>query len=185
MRKGCKLYPLPLHYRRAYYGFETCAVIGIVIALCIYVSYFYIAVIITELCCAIKIVVSDDNLDYKVPWLLFVLVLPVAGFMLYFLFYSRKLKPKFVRRLKKMSRQTYEKDDDDELAALKAEDVAAGNQASMLCKISNIYIRILGSNTSVAVRRCIKVCLTTCKPQISLFLWSISLLRKVFFGIRY
>ena len=47
--------------------------------------YFYIAALLTELFCVIKIIASDDNPDYKVPWLLCVLVVPIAGFMLYFL----------------------------------------------------------------------------------------------------
>ena len=61
------------------------------IACCYYIPYFYIAAWITEIFCVIKSIASDDNSDYKVPWLLFVLILPIAGFMLYFLFYSRKL----------------------------------------------------------------------------------------------
>ena len=68
--------------------FEILAIIGIVVACCYYIPYFYIAAWITEIFCVIKIIASDDNPDYKVPWLLFVLVLPIAGFMLYFLFYS-------------------------------------------------------------------------------------------------
>ena len=70
--------------------FEVLAIIGITTALCYFVPYFYVAAFITEVFCVIKIVSSDDNPDYKVPWLLFVLILPIAGFMLYFIFYSRK-----------------------------------------------------------------------------------------------
>lgn len=47
----------------------------------------------------VQIIASNDNPDYKIPWLLLMLVVPVAGFMLYFLFYSRTLKKKFVRRI--------------------------------------------------------------------------------------
>ncbi|MBQ8041355.1 MAG: PLDc_N domain-containing protein [Lachnospiraceae bacterium] len=71
--------------------FEVLAVIGIVVALCYYVPYFYLAAYATEIFCIVRIIASDDNPDYKGPWLLFVLIVPVAGFMLYFLFYSRKL----------------------------------------------------------------------------------------------
>ena len=60
--------------------FEVLAVIGIVTALCYYVPYFYIAAWATEIFCEIRIIASDDNPDYKVPWLLFVLIIPVAGF---------------------------------------------------------------------------------------------------------
>ena len=71
---------------------EVLAVIGIVTALCYYVPYFYLAAWATEFFCVIRIIASDDNPDYKVPWLLFVLIIPIAGFMLYFMFYSRMLK---------------------------------------------------------------------------------------------
>ena len=63
--------------------FEVLAVIGIVVALCYYVPYFYLAAYATEIFCVIRIIASDDNPDYKVPWLLFVLIVPIAGFMLY------------------------------------------------------------------------------------------------------
>ena len=68
--------------------FETVAIIGIVFALCYFVPYFYIAVWITQIACVIRIISSDDNPDYKIPWLLFVLIVPVAGFMIYFMFYT-------------------------------------------------------------------------------------------------
>ena len=70
---------------------EVLAVIGIVTALCYYVPYFYLAAWATEIFCVIRIIASDDNPDYKVPWLLFVLIIPIAGFMLYFMFNSRVL----------------------------------------------------------------------------------------------
>ena len=61
---------------------EIAAIIGIMIALCIYVPKFYILCYITAFACILKIIASDDNPDYKVPWVLFVLVVPIAGFML-------------------------------------------------------------------------------------------------------
>ena len=73
---------------------EVLAIIGIMIALCIFVPYFYIAVGITTFAVELKIIASNDNPDYKIPWMLFVLIIPVAGLMLYFIFGSRKLKKK-------------------------------------------------------------------------------------------
>ena len=92
---------IPLRYILAILitAFEVLAVIGIVVALCYYVPYFYLAAWATEIFCVIRIIASDDNPDYKVPWLLFVLIIPIAGFMLYFMFYSRTLQKRFVRRL--------------------------------------------------------------------------------------
>ena len=69
---------IPMHYILAILItlFEVFAVIGIVVACCYYIPYFYIAAWVTEIVCVIKIVVSDDNPDYKVPWLLFLLIPP-------------------------------------------------------------------------------------------------------------
>ena len=61
---------------------EVLLVIGIVALLCIFVPYFCVAAWLTQLGCVLRIISSDDNPDYKVPWLLVVLILPVAGFML-------------------------------------------------------------------------------------------------------
>ena len=52
---------------------EVAAIIGIMIALCYYVPYFYLLAWATEIACVINIVSSDDTPDYKIPWLLFVL----------------------------------------------------------------------------------------------------------------
>lgn len=90
---------------------EVLAVIGIVAALCYYVPYFYLAAWATEIFVVIRIIASDDNPDYKVPWLLFVLIIPIAGFMLYFMFYSRKLQKKFIKRLDKLKSHSYMQDD--------------------------------------------------------------------------
>ena len=83
---------------------EVVTVIGIVVALCYYVPYFYLAAWATEIVCVIRIIASDDNPDYKVPWLLFVLIIPIAGFMLYFMFYSRTLQKKFIKRLDELKK---------------------------------------------------------------------------------
>ena len=91
---------------------EMAAIIGSVIAICVYVPYFYLLCYVTAFGCIIKIIASDDNPEYKVPWVFFVLVIPIAGFMLYFLFYSRKLEKKFVRRLSELERYKYKKEDD-------------------------------------------------------------------------
>lgn len=120
--------------------FEILAIIGIVVACCYYIPYFYIAAWITEIFCVIKIIASDDNPDYKVPWLLFVLILPIAGFMLYFLFYSRKLQKKFIRRLDELKRYRYERNQEEILGELECESAHAAAQAKMLCSISSASV---------------------------------------------
>ena len=119
---------------------EILAVIGIVVALCWFVPYFYLLAFATEIACVVTIVASDDNPDYKVPWLLFVLVVPIAGFMLYLMFYSRKLKKKYVRRLEDLKKYAYPKDPADlsvQMDALKAVSPAAASHASMLTRIAD------------------------------------------------
>lgn len=119
---------------------EVAAIIGIVIALCVYVPYFYVLCWLTQIACVIKIIASDDNPDYKVPWLLFVMILPVAGFMLYFIFYSRTLKKKYIKRMKDLKDSTYHKDDSKLFETLKAENPVAASQAKMLCNISEGHL---------------------------------------------
>ena len=120
--------------------FEVLAVIGIVMALCYYVPYFYLAAWATQIFCVIRIIASDDNPDYKVPWLLMVLIIPVAGFMLYFLFYSRKLQRKYIKRLNEMKRYTYEQDDRKLFVKLQDENSTAAAQARMLCNIADTHL---------------------------------------------
>ena len=120
--------------------FEVLAVLAIVVALCYFVPYFYLAAFATEIFCVIRIISSDDNPDYKVPWLLFVLIVPIAGFMLYFMFYSRTLQKRFIKRLDALKRQGYKKDDAALFAALEQEDRAAASQARMLCTVAEAHL---------------------------------------------
>lgn len=120
--------------------FEVAAIIGIVIALSYYVPYFYILCWLTEIACVVKIIASDDNPDYKVPWLMVVMVLPIAGFMLYFIFYSRMLKRKYVKRLKTLKDNSYHKDDSELLEKMQDENPTAAAQANMLCSISEAHL---------------------------------------------
>lgn len=120
--------------------FEIAAVIAIVIACCYFIPYFYILAWCTEIACVIKIISSDDNPDYKVPWLLFVLILPIAGFMLYFMFYSRTLQKKYIKRLKALKDRGYKRDDSALFEKLREENPTAGSQAQMLCSISESHL---------------------------------------------
>ena len=120
--------------------FEVLAVIGIVVALCYYVPYFYLAAWATEIFCVIRIIASDDNPDYKVPWLLFVLIIPVAGFMLYFMFYSRTLQKRFIKRLDTLKSQGYKYDDSAQITKLQDENPIVASQAKMLCGIAETHL---------------------------------------------
>lgn len=120
--------------------FEVLAIIGIVIALCIFVPYFYLALYITVFACELKIIASNDNPDYKIPWMLFVLILPVVGVMLYLIFASRKLKKKYVKRLKHLKDLGYKKEDSKEFESLAKQDELACSQAKMLCNIAETHL---------------------------------------------
>lgn len=120
--------------------FEVLAIIGIVIALCIFVPYFYIAIYIATFACELKIIASNDNPDYKIPWMFFVLILPVVGLMLYLIFASRKLKKKYINRLKHLKNLGYKKDDSAEFDALAKQDELACSQAKMLCNIAETHL---------------------------------------------
>lgn len=120
--------------------FEVLAIISIVIALCYYVPYFYIFAYITSIACVLKIIASDDNPDYKVPWLILVIVLPIIGFMLYFMFYSRKLKKKQIRQIEEQKKYDYKRSDAQLLDKLKQSDPMAAAQAKMLAEISDSHV---------------------------------------------
>lgn len=119
---------------------ETLLVLAVVVLLSIYIPYFYIAVVITQIVVAIAIVNSNDNPDYKLPWLFFVLLIPLVGFMLYFMFYERKLNKKQVKRINKYINQYVDKNDDKELEQLKEDDLLIYSQAIMLNKLSSSHI---------------------------------------------
>ena len=120
---------------------ETAAIIAILVVLGMYVPYFYLAMWATEIACVINIIASDEKPDYKVPWLLIVLVVPVAGFMLYLIFGSRKLKKKYIRRLEDMRHQTYKAETPRLLEQMEQASPAVASQARMLTGIagSNLF----------------------------------------------
>lgn len=119
---------------------EIAAVIAVMSLLTIYIPYFIIAVLITQLAVAIAIINSDDNPDYKVPWLFFVLLIPIIGFMCYFMLYSRQLSKKQVRKLRALQSETTGKDDTAELSALKQISPLAYSQAAAIGKLAGTHL---------------------------------------------
>lgn len=119
---------------------ETVAVITLTILCAIHIPYFYLAMYATEVFCVLKIVNSEENPDYKIPWLMFVLIVPVAGFMIYLMFYDRKLQRKFIKRIEKIFSQQIHTKDQDTLAKLEQEDRVAYLQANLLCNISYTHV---------------------------------------------
>lgn len=120
-------------------GIETLTIISIVVFLTIYIPYFYFAVVLTQFGVAIAIINRNDNPDYKLPWLFFDMLIPIVGFMLYFMFYSRKLSKKQIKRIKQITMQGIEKDDSEILSEISSIDKLIGSQAVMLNQLSNSH----------------------------------------------
>ena len=116
---------------------EIIMVIGIVFLCAIYIPYFYIALYVTVIGVVISIIVSNDNPDYKIPWLLCVICIPIIGFMLYFLFYKRKLTKKLIKKLNAVN-ESLEKDNEKELNNIT--DKLIKSQAKELINIANTHI---------------------------------------------
>jgi len=133
---------VPIRYILAFFItiFEVLSIIAIMVILCYFIPYFYIAVGVTTFAVELKIVASNDNPDYKIPWMLFVLILPIVGLMIYFLFGSRKLKKKYIKKLDELNNLSYEKMDDNLLLKLEKEDAIANTQANMIINIAKTHI---------------------------------------------
>ena len=118
---------------------EIAMIMAIVFLLAMYVQYFYIALIITEVVVVISIIGSNQNPDYKIPWLLFVIVLPIIGLMLYFIFNERKLPQKIVKRYDRF-KDSLQYDDSTIIKELQNNHKLISTQAIELCKISNSHL---------------------------------------------
>ncbi len=120
---------------------EILAVLAIMVLLSIYVPYFYIAELLTQIGCVISILGRKDNPDYKIPWLFFVLTVPIVGFMCYFLLYTRNLPKKQVKRLNDIKNTKTNKDDNIEVKALQESDNLIYSQGMLLKTLAttNIY----------------------------------------------
>lgn len=118
---------------------EIASIIGIVVLLAIYVPYFYTLVIATIVLLVIGIIGSHDNPDYKIPWILVVILLPIIGMMLYFIFNERRLPKKFLKKYHKHY-NSLELSDDENHKKLKEEDKLIASYALELCKISKSHL---------------------------------------------
>ncbi len=138
MKKGKKFKIIPPRLILAVliFAFEILAMIGVVFWLCYYVNYFYLLAMITQIACVIKIIASDDNPDYKIPWLLVVLILPVAGFMLYFIFSRRKLKKRYTKRFKEIINFLPSDNKTSVLKEVEKDEITAYNTLSMTANLS-------------------------------------------------
>ena len=118
---------------------EVLSIFAILTLLAIYIPYFYIAIIATVIGVVISIIASNDNPDYKVPWLLFVICVPIVGFMSYFLFYQRKLQKKFIKKLNDIN-DSLKIEDKENFKELKVKDKLVYSQALELCNIADTHL---------------------------------------------
>lgn len=109
------------------------------ITLTVYFPFFYIAIIITQIIVSIGIINSKDNPDYKVPWLFFVMLVPIIGFMTYFMFYQRNISKKQFKKIKKLN-DSLPKDDSYTLEDLEAISPLAYSQAKCLKDLAGTHI---------------------------------------------
>lgn len=118
---------------------EIASILAILVVLTILIPYFYLAIYVTVAGVIIGIIASNDNPDYKIPWLLFVIVLPIIGFMLYFIFHQRKLPKKIVKRLNHY-KDTLKHDDTKTLTKLTQDNKLIASHMFELTKIANTHI---------------------------------------------
>ena len=118
---------------------EFCLMIAAVGVITFYVPYFYAAVVLTQLVVAVAIINSHENPDYKVPWLFFDLLLPVVGFMAYFVFYKRNLSKSDFKALKEINKPLAV-DDRQALENCKKEDKLDYSQVKCIKGIANTHL---------------------------------------------
>ena len=119
---------------------EVALVMTLVVLITIRNRYSLIAEAITQLVVAVVIIAGNDNPDYKVPWLFFVLIVPVFGFMFYFMFYSRKLSPTQRRKLRNLDVASGILTDSTDANRLQKESLTAYSQALMLKRLAQTHI---------------------------------------------
>ncbi len=130
---------LPVRYLVAIFLaiLETALVITLVICLTIYVPYFYIAIILTEVFYLVKVVASNANPDYKIPWLLLILLIPVVGIMLYLLFHDRQLSKRQAKRLQTIKKIKKKGSNDILIKDLEQQDKLIASQAKALLNLTS------------------------------------------------
>ncbi|MBR4419377.1 MAG: PLDc N-terminal domain-containing protein, partial [Clostridia bacterium] len=133
---------LPLRYALAIFITiaEIVLIIALIAMLCAKYKWFYLVAVLIQFACVLKVISSDDNPDYKAPWLFIILILPIVGFTLYILLYSRKLGRLYRKRFNEISKRNYTFDDSSNFKNLKEENESAFVQAKMLCKIADTHL---------------------------------------------
>ena len=135
------LYYIPLRYILGilFTILAIASIIAIVLIIALKIPYGYVFLIITEIFVLLHIIGSNENPDYKIPWILFVILLPVIGFMLYIMFHERRLPKRFVKRLNQY-KNSLEHNDELVHQELSKKDKLISMHAKELCYISDTHI---------------------------------------------
>lgn len=67
------------------------------------IPYFWLFICFMEAICIVKIVTSNNSKNYKIAWILLVLILPILGFVLFLLTFNRQLSKKYQRRVQEIN----------------------------------------------------------------------------------
>jgi len=118
---------------------EVTAIIGVVVLLALYVPYFYLALLATQIGVILAIMVSNNNPDYKLVWLFVVVMIPLIGMMIYLIFYKRKLPKRLIKRLKSVNK-SYSHNDEETFNELQKLNQLISTQAKSLCKTANTHL---------------------------------------------
>ena len=70
-----------------------------------YSILIYLAFVIIEIFVVISIINRETHPEYKIPWLVISLIIPIFGMVVYIIFYSRKLSKKEARLLGKINEE--------------------------------------------------------------------------------
>ncbi len=140
MKKYRKYMPFRFVFNILLILLEIVSVMALVVLVTIHSRYMLIAEAVTQLAVAIVIIAGRDNPDYKVPWLFFVLIIPVVGFMCYFMFYSRKLSADQRRKLRAWIEQNDVLTDSADACRLVSDSERAYSQATLLKNLSQTHI---------------------------------------------
>ena len=135
------LYYIPLRYILGilFTILAIASIIAIVLIIALKIPYGYVFLIITEIFVLLHIIGSNVNPDYKIPWILFVILLPVIGFMLYIMFHERRLPKRFVKRLNQY-KNSLEHNDELVHHELSKKDKLISMHAKELCYISDTHM---------------------------------------------
>lgn len=118
---------------------EVIGIIGTVVALAIFVPYFYWGLLATQIGVIISIMVSNNNPDYKLVWLFVVVMIPLGGLMIYLIFYKRKLPKNDIKRLESI-KNNYSYNDEDNFKQLEKQNELISTQAKSLCKTADSHL---------------------------------------------